>query len=123
MGKSASAPPAPDYIGAAKQQGIENLAAARQSNIMSNPNMYTPFGNQTVTYSSPTFDQSAYDAALAKSHTFVVNADIIEPTIQIFYDLTIRIKLREDQLPKNTIIRNNRYYIITATGDIKPLIL
>tara|TARA_R110002126_G_scaffold39126_1_gene116333 strand:- start:69 stop:1229 length:1161 start_codon:yes stop_codon:yes gene_type:complete len=28
--------------------------------------MYTPFGNQTVTYSSPTFDQSAYDAALAK---------------------------------------------------------
>jgi hypothetical protein len=66
MGKSASAPPAPDYIGAAKQQGIENLAAARQSNIMSNPNMYTPFGNQTVTYSSPTFDQSAYDAALAK---------------------------------------------------------
>ena len=64
-----------------------------------------------------------YDAALAKSHTFVVNADITEPTIQIFYDLTIRIKLREDQLPKNTIIRNNRYYIITATGDIKPLVL
>lgn len=64
-----------------------------------------------------------YDASLAKSHTFVVNADITEPTIQIFYDLTIRIKLREDQLPKNTIIRNNRYYIITATGDIKPLAL
>jgi len=64
-----------------------------------------------------------YDAALAKSHTFVVNADITEPTIQIFYDLTIRIKLKEDQLPKNTIIRNNRYYIITATGDIKPLVL
>ena len=66
MGKSASAPPAPDYLGAAKQQGIDNLAAARQSNVMSNPNMYTPFGNQTVTYSSPTFDQASYDAALAK---------------------------------------------------------
>lgn len=66
MGKSASAPPAPDYIGAAKQQGQDNLAAAKQSNIMSNPNMYTPFGNQTVSYSSPTFDQGAYDAALAK---------------------------------------------------------
>ncbi|WMW76985.1 SIMPL domain-containing protein [Flavobacterium sp. 20NA77.7] len=64
-----------------------------------------------------------YDGALAKSHTFVVNADITEPTIQLFYDLTIRIKLREDQLPKNTIIRNNRYYIITAAGDIKPLAL
>ena len=62
-----------------------------------------------------------YDAALAKTHTFVVNADITEPTIQIFYDLTIKIKLKEDQLPKNTIIRNNRYYIITANGDVKPL--
>ena len=66
MGKSSAAPPAPDYIGAAKQQGIDNLASAKQSNIMSNPNMYTPFGNQTVTYSAPTFDQSSYDAALAK---------------------------------------------------------
>lgn len=66
MGKSASAPPAPDYIGAAKEQGAQNLLAARQSNLMSNPNMFTPFGNQTVSYSSPTFDQGAYDAALAK---------------------------------------------------------
>lgn len=66
MGKSVAAPPTPDYIGAAKQQGIDNLAAARQSNIMSNPNMYTPFGNQTVTYSNPTFDQSGFETALAK---------------------------------------------------------
>jgi hypothetical protein len=66
MGKSASAPPTPDYLGAAKQQGQDNLAAAKQSNLMSNPNMYTPFGNQTVSYSNPTFDQGSYDAALAK---------------------------------------------------------
>jgi hypothetical protein len=74
MGKSSAAPPAPDYIGAAKQQGIDNLAAARQSNVMSNPNMYTPFGNQTVTYSNPTFDQSSYETALAK-----YNAEKIDP--------------------------------------------
>jgi len=66
MGKSVASPPTPDYLGAAKQQGIDNLAAAKQSNIMSNPNMYTPFGNQTVTYSSPTFDQSGFETALAK---------------------------------------------------------
>jgi len=66
MGKSVAAPPTPDYVGAAKQQGQDNLAAAKQSNLMSNPNMYTPFGNQTVTYSSPTFDQASYDAATAK---------------------------------------------------------
>ena len=66
MGKSAKAPPTPDYVGAAKQQGKDNLESARQSNIMANPNMFTPFGNQTVSYSSPTFDQGGYDAALAK---------------------------------------------------------
>jgi hypothetical protein len=66
MGKSAATPPTPDYVGAAAQQGKDNLAAAKQSNLMSNPNMFTPFGNQTVTYSSPTFDQGAFDAATAK---------------------------------------------------------
>jgi len=66
MGKSVAAPPTPDYVGAAKEQGVQNLAAAKQSNLMSNPNMYTPFGNQTVTYSSPTFDQASYENALSK---------------------------------------------------------
>jgi hypothetical protein len=66
MGKSSAAPPTPDYIGAAKQQGKDNLEAAKTSNIMSNPNMYTPFGTQTVSYSSPTFNQSAFDESLAK---------------------------------------------------------
>jgi hypothetical protein len=66
MGKSASAPPTPDYVGAAKEQGVQNLAAAKQSNLMSNPNMYTPFGTQTVSYSSPTFDQASYENALSK---------------------------------------------------------
>jgi hypothetical protein len=66
MGKSAAAPPTPDYVGAAKQQGKDNLVAARESNVMSNPNMITPFGNRTVSYSAPTLDQSAYNDALAK---------------------------------------------------------
>lgn len=62
-----------------------------------------------------------YNPALMKDHSFVINGDIAEPSIQAFYDLTIRIKLKEDQLPKNTIIRNNRYYIVTPAGDIKLL--
>ena len=62
-----------------------------------------------------------YNQALVKDHNFVMNPDITEPTIQAFYEITIQIKLKEDQLPKNTIIRNNRYYIITAAGDIKLL--
>ena len=62
-----------------------------------------------------------YNGAQIKSHSFVINPDITEPTIQISYELTIRIKLKEDQLPKNTIVKNNKYYLITSTGEIKPL--
>ncbi|HEX8268761.1 MAG TPA: SIMPL domain-containing protein [Flavobacterium sp.] len=64
-----------------------------------------------------------YNGVAAKSHTFIVNPDVTEPTIQVFYDMTVRIKLKEDQLPKNTIMKNNKYYLITPAGDIKPLIL
>lgn len=62
-----------------------------------------------------------YDKVPLKQHTFIIGADITEPTIQVFYEMTVRIKLKEDQLPKNTIIKNNKYYVITAAGDIKPL--
>ena len=89
---------------------------------------YTAFSQASIHFEPestinniPKNNTQFYDAALAKTHTFVVNADITEPTIQLFYDLTVRIKLKEDQLPKNTIIRNNRYYIVTANGDVKPL--
>ena len=50
MGKQASPPPAPDYIGAAQAQGAANVEAARASAKLSNPNIYGPLGTQTVTY-------------------------------------------------------------------------
>ena len=66
MGKSVSTPPVPDYMALAKQQGQENLKASEASSRLSNPNMITPFGTQTVSYSNPTFDQSGFETALAR---------------------------------------------------------
>jgi hypothetical protein len=65
MGKSVSPPPTPDYVGAAKEQGRQNLTAAQQGAVLSNPNMYTPFGTQTVSYSDPTFDEAGYNTAFS----------------------------------------------------------
>lgn len=79
------------------------------------------FGVKSVVNNIKKNNTEYYNGAMVKDHNFVFNADIVEPTIQAFYEITIRIKLKEDQLPKNTIIRNNRYYIITAAGDVKPL--
>jgi hypothetical protein len=64
MGKSVSTPPVPDYMALAKQQGQENLKASEASSRLSNPNMITPFGTQTITYGAPTFDEAGYNKAL-----------------------------------------------------------
>ena len=66
MGKDSPSPPAvPDYPGAAVAQGAANEAASRLSGRLSNPNIYGPYGSQTVTFGSPSFDQANYDKAMS----------------------------------------------------------
>jgi hypothetical protein len=51
MGKKTPAPPpAPDYGAAATAQGTANLKAGLQTAGISNPNIISPYGNQTVTW-------------------------------------------------------------------------
>ncbi len=66
MGKKSPAPPpAPDYTTLAIKQGEANMAAARQSAYMSNPNIYSPTGTQTVEWTkTPTVDKDAYNKAM-----------------------------------------------------------
>jgi hypothetical protein len=73
MGKP-SAPPAPDYAAAATAQGVANQKAAQQTAVLNNPNIISPYGNQTVTYDSaggydgtpqPTITQTLTPAAQA----------------------------------------------------------
>lgn len=44
------APDPPDYRAAAIEQGQANLEAGRQTSVLSNPNIITPYGSQSVTY-------------------------------------------------------------------------
>ena len=48
--KSPKAPPAPDYAAAATAQGQANLKSGLQTATISNPNIISPYGNQTVTW-------------------------------------------------------------------------
>jgi hypothetical protein len=64
--KSPKPPPAPDYAGAAQQQGLANLEAARLTARISNPNIQTPLGGQRVTFGRKQFDKAGYDAAMAQ---------------------------------------------------------
>jgi hypothetical protein len=61
MGKKTPAAPAtPDYAGAAVAQGAANLESARATAKLSNPNTYTPYGTQLVSYEGdiPTIRQT-----------------------------------------------------------------
>jgi hypothetical protein len=90
MGKRSPAPPpAPDYATLAIKQGEANLAAAKQSAYMSNPNIYTPTGTQTVTWTkTPQVDTDAYQKALQSYYDrmaeFGPDAGGVEPTQEQF---------------------------------------
>jgi len=60
MGKKTESPPTPDYRGAAIEQGAANLESARATARLSNPNTYTPYGTQLVSYEGdvPTIRQT-----------------------------------------------------------------
>lgn len=59
-GSKAAAPAAPDYTGAAVAQGQANIDAARATAKLSNPNIYSPYGTQLVSYDGdvPTIRQT-----------------------------------------------------------------
>lgn len=59
MGKP-SPPPAPDYAGAAREQGAANVDAARIQARTNNPNVISPYGTQTVSWNgdTPTLTQT-----------------------------------------------------------------
>ncbi len=63
---SPSPPQAPDPTATANAQTSTNLQTAQAQGIINNPNIKTPYGQQTVTWAAPGFDQSGYDAALGK---------------------------------------------------------
>ena len=47
MGGKSSAPPPPDYVGAARQQGAENVEAAIAQRVLNNPTQTTPYGTKS----------------------------------------------------------------------------
>lgn len=50
--KQPSPPPAPDYAAAATAQGVANKDSAISGAVLSNPNIISPYGNQTVSWAT-----------------------------------------------------------------------
>lgn len=71
-GKS-SAPPSPDYIGQANATAAGNLEAARATTAANRVDQVTPYGSIKYT-NGRSFDQSGYDAAVAKYQADLASA-------------------------------------------------
>lgn len=67
-----SPPPAPDYMGAAQQQGAANVKAIQTQGKINNPNVITPYGTQSVEWGTG-FDQAGFDRATQKYNTDLAN--------------------------------------------------
>lgn len=70
-----------------------------------------------------------YNPVVPKNHTYIVNPEVIEPCIQVFYDLAVTIKLKDDKkepvpvTPAVPTVPKKEIYIITHNGEIKPITL
>lgn len=62
---SPSPPATPDYVGAAQQQGASNVETALTQGKINNPNMYTPYGSQQVTWGGQDGQQPTVTQSLA----------------------------------------------------------
>lgn len=65
--KMPDAPPPPDFVGAAREQGQQNIALANVLAQLNNPNINNPLGSQTVTFEDgqATVNQTLNPAAQA----------------------------------------------------------
>ena len=64
-----------------------------------------------------------YQPIFDKEFDFVINPEIVEPVIQVLYEITYRIPYEEPIKPTQTVESKSskEYYIITHEGDVKAL--
>lgn len=67
MSSSPSAPPAPDYTGAAKETAAGNLKAAQQATDANRVDTYTPYGN--LTYAKDPNDPNRWSSTVSLSNS------------------------------------------------------
>lgn len=138
MGKS-KAPPAPDYAGLAREQGVANIDAARLSGRLSNPNVFSPFGQRTVQYGGEIdpnkFNAGAYQEAMrqyrsdfekwrldpsGRPRAFGTDNMPIEPTREMFmggFDPDM-VTVREELTPEAQALLDQQLRISQQFGDV-----
>ncbi len=91
-----------------------------------------PFAKNSVVNEVQKADTQYYNPVMFKGHSYVVNPEITEPSVQLFYDVTITVDLTKPEpqpvvqppLPEKKQLApevEKRVYLITQAGDVKRL--
>lgn len=108
-------PPAPpDYAAAAAAQGAANVEAARAGAKLNNPNIFNPYGTQTVQYGEG-FDQSGYDAAVAAARA--AGEDLPDRTDYVLGDPDVGTVFQEFS-PEQQGLYDRQVQVKTLLGDL-----
>jgi len=126
------APSPPDYEGAAQAQGAANLQTAQAQGRMSNPNVNTPQGSQTVSWGN--FDEEGYNSAVTDymrrrdewvannpQHADYVDRYIMRPTEDQFRDpnqatVTQTLNPQEQALYESGLLNRQGLSTLAQTG-------
>ena len=76
-----------------------------------------PFSKNSMVNEMVKNENSYYNPVMVKVHSFVVNPEMTEPCVQVFYDLYVTIKMKKDE-DKPTAEKKS-IYIVTHNGDLK----
>lgn len=92
-----------------------------------------PFAKNSVVNEVQKADTQYYNPVLFKGHSYVINPELTEPSVQLFYDVTITVDLtkpepqpivqqpaqpEKKQLPQPV---EKRVYLVTQAGEVKRL--
>src|ERR1043165_3300614 len=90
-------PPPPDYVGAAQQQGQQNVYAEIANSLLNRPNENTPYGSRTFTQTGTQDIGGGYTIPTYEANT------ALSPTGQKLFDLSNSIQTGMGELGQNTL--------------------
>jgi hypothetical protein len=98
---------------------------------------YTAFSRQQLPYTkNAVVNETAknqtqyYNPVMLKTHTYVINPEVTEPAVQLFYDIAVTIDLTKPEPPaviapqpkvQERLVEKKLVYMVTQNGEIKQL--
>lgn len=86
--------------------------------------MQLPFTRNSTVNQVAKAETSYYNPVMVKSHTYVINPEIVEPCVQVFYDLIVTVKVKKEEPVKPAPVENTierKIFIVTHDGEVKQL--